>query len=695
MADVFFGAFFLLEMTLAVIWDQYSIAATALQDREGQLMALVQRRFAAEDAAEAEALAREERRRLRLEASHHAALERGESFAEVLPLASTASAKGAAAGAAAAAAAGKLDEGDDNADNVDPDELFRREQRAELLGGRRLSEVLDLALLRRRLDSRAFREAARLAREAREALRLQSKNSRYGAFKRQMTQSLIASGQGLVDAIKGGGTPTSSWRSGGDGANGGVLKYGLDRGLYALRSTARPDEPESAAARAARGPKGRGAAPSRLELISDSPSASPGGSMATGLVAAASTASAPSLLQRQLDGAAGVGSAALVSASTIGSPSNVARAITPRGVAGLGTRTAEAATAAASGDAASDGDNGDEEGGGAFDFWPELFGVDVPTRLQRLALGACCCCVRDAPEDEVEAVEAIGEADLAQSARVAGRDVLGPPTRALRCAVRYPRAPFYMLRRALESLSRAYTARVPPAPLWASALADAVIDSAPVRHFYTLLIVANSVALGFQYAGQSQAWADGLATANTVFVALFALEILLKMLADGLRGFFRDGFNAFDVVIVGVSLAGLVLAAGGSDGGGLGAGYTALRSLRVFRVFKLLRVWTSLRKLMAALVRGVRAALVSFALLLFVVFVFALLGMQAFGGGYDAIEATAASPWAASLGRQAAPKPQLNFDSLLWAMITVFEVMDNENWDVTVCTTASSPQLRG
>ena len=349
--------------------------------------------------------------------------------------------------------------------------------------------------------------------------------------------------------------------------------------------------------------------------------------------------------------------------------------------------------AAASGSA---DDDSDDEGAVALDFWPELFGVDVPTRLQRLALSACCCCVREAPEDEeaggTEAVEVVGGAVLALAASGARRDVLSPAPRALRCAVRYPRAPFYLFRRALGSLLRAYIARVPPAPLWASALADAVIYSAPVRHFYTLLIVANSVALGLQHAGQSQAWTDGLAAANAAFVALFALEILLKVIADGLRGFFRDGFNTFDVAVVGISLVDLVLTAeGSSGGGGLGGGYTALRSLRVFRVFKLLRVWTSLRNLMAALLRGLRAALVSFALLLFVVFVFALLGMQAFGGGYDAIEATAASPWAALQGRQAAPKPQLNFDSLFWAMITVCEVMDNENWDVTVRAAAPFP----
>jgi len=37
---------------------------------------------------------------------------------------------------------------------------------------------------------------------------------------------------------------------------------------------------------------------------------------------------------------------------------------------------------------------------------------------------------------------------------------------------------------------------------------------------------------------------------NLLFTLLFAVEMLLKLIADGLFGYIRDGFNVFDGFIV-------------------------------------------------------------------------------------------------------------------------------------------------
>jgi len=37
---------------------------------------------------------------------------------------------------------------------------------------------------------------------------------------------------------------------------------------------------------------------------------------------------------------------------------------------------------------------------------------------------------------------------------------------------------------------------------------------------------------------------------NLLFTLLFAVEMLLKLIADGLLGYIRDGFNVFDGFIV-------------------------------------------------------------------------------------------------------------------------------------------------
>jgi len=43
---------------------------------------------------------------------------------------------------------------------------------------------------------------------------------------------------------------------------------------------------------------------------------------------------------------------------------------------------------------------------------------------------------------------------------------------------------------------------------------------------------------------------QALEYSNLLFTVLFAVEMLLKLIADGLVGYIRDGFNVFDGFIV-------------------------------------------------------------------------------------------------------------------------------------------------
>jgi voltage-dependent calcium channel T type alpha-1G len=46
-----------------------------------------------------------------------------------------------------------------------------------------------------------------------------------------------------------------------------------------------------------------------------------------------------------------------------------------------------------------------------------------------------------------------------------------------------------------------------------------------------------------------------LENVNLCFAALFGVEMLLKVIGDGLYGYIRDGFNVFDGLIVLLRLA--------------------------------------------------------------------------------------------------------------------------------------------
>jgi hypothetical protein len=97
--------------------------------------------------------------------------------------------------------------------------------------------------------------------------------------------------------------------------------------------------------------------------------------------------------------------------------------------------------------------------------------------------------------------------------------------------------------------------------------------------------------------------------------------------------------NLLDGACVIISVIEIVIGlASGSEGGG---SLSAFRTVRVFRTFRVLRVARLLRfmRSMAVIVGVITRSLESFmyimVLMLLFVFIFALLGMQIFGGYYD------------------------------------------------------------
>ena len=76
-----------------------------------------------------------------------------------------------------------------------------------------------------------------------------------------------------------------------------------------------------------------------------------------------------------------------------------------------------------------------------------------------------------------------------------------------------------------------------------------------IDHSYTqkailLAIMINTLSMGVEYHNQPPWLTTLVETSNIVFSAVFALEMLLKLIADGFYGYIRNGFNVFDGVIV-------------------------------------------------------------------------------------------------------------------------------------------------
>lgn len=225
---------------------------------------------------------------------------------------------------------------------------------------------------------------------------------------------------------------------------------------------------------------------------------------------------------------------------------------------------------------------------------------------------------------------------------------------------------------AMASFYRKY---VPAPPFWVRMPCVRITSHWAFNTFMVCCIIGNSLSLACQYDGNTPNngmdadYANGLANANIVFVVIFACEMTFKLLGLGLKRYVRDSFNVFDGVVVLVSILELILNAVAPDA--FGGGISALRTFRMFRVLKLARSWKQLNSLISTVISIIPAVANASLILGVVMFIFSLLGMQLFGGSYDA---------AVSAGILD-EVPRANFNNLWWSWVTVFWVMTNENWN--------------
>merc|ERR1719183_2577115 len=115
-----------------------------------------------------------------------------------------------------------------------------------------------------------------------------------------------------------------------------------------------------------------------------------------------------------------------------------------------------------------------------------------------------------------------------------------------------------------------------------------------------------------------------LATANYIFLGIYIIEMMLKMLGLGFKQYFKDPWNKFDFVLVMLSIVDVVLSS--SSDGETPFPASVIRVLRLFRVVRILRIFKTAKSLRAILMTIILSvpALYNIAMLLFpFIFIFA------------------------------------------------------------------------
>merc|ERR1711899_235308 len=103
---------------------------------------------------------------------------------------------------------------------------------------------------------------------------------------------------------------------------------------------------------------------------------------------------------------------------------------------------------------------------------------------------------------------------------------------------------------------------------------------------------------------------------------------------------------------------------------GEGSGLSVLRTFRLLRILKLVRFLPNLRRQLIVMLRTMDNVAVFFGLLMLFIFIFSILGMNLFGCKF-------CDPETKICDRK-------NFDSLLWATVTVFQVLTQEDWNLVL-----------
>ncbi|KAL0276239.1 UNVERIFIED_CONTAM: hypothetical protein PYX00_003847 [Menopon gallinae] len=137
--------------------------------------------------------------------------------------------------------------------------------------------------------------------------------------------------------------------------------------------------------------------------------------------------------------------------------------------------------------------------------------------------------------------------------------------------------------------------------------------------------------------------------------------MFIKMYALGPRIYFESAFNRFDCVVISGSIFEVIWSQIKSGSFGL----SVLRALRLLRIFKVTKYWSSLRNLVISLLNSMRSIISLLFLLFLFILIFALLGMQLFGGQFNFEDGT----------------PPTNFNTFPIALLTVFQILTGEDWN--------------
>ncbi|XP_068681874.1 sodium channel protein 1 brain-like isoform X2 [Montipora foliosa] len=159
-----------------------------------------------------------------------------------------------------------------------------------------------------------------------------------------------------------------------------------------------------------------------------------------------------------------------------------------------------------------------------------------------------------------------------------------------------------------------------------------LVNSSAFETLITLCILFNTLAMALEHFDMDETFLLVLDNCNLVFTSVFIMEMVLKLIAFGVKGYCKNKWNLFDGTIVILSVLDMALTYSETIDG---AGLSVLRTFRLLRVLKLAQSWKTMGDLLNTIGSSVGAVGNITVILAIIVYMFAVVGMQLFQKAYE------------------------------------------------------------
>ena len=176
-----------------------------------------------------------------------------------------------------------------------------------------------------------------------------------------------------------------------------------------------------------------------------------------------------------------------------------------------------------------------------------------------------------------------------------------------------------------------------------------IIEHPRTQSFIMAVIVFNAIILGLETSKTAMAnWSSLIYMLDTACLAVFVAELATKLSVHRAR-FFRDGWNIFDFLIVGVSLM-----PGAQT-------LSVLRALRILRVLRVISVAPRLRRVVEGFVTALPGMASVFLLMALIFYIGSVMATKLFGEAFP--------DWFGTLGKSS---------------YSLFQIMTLESWSMGI-----------